>query len=580
MAEHDRDVMQLVGTMRDRTTTAQELQNWRAQLVQQVLRVMLLVGLLALLAGSYYRLTQRNIGAVAAYALAYAVLAALTLVRKIDYKVRVWGMLFLLYLLAVADFVSDGRAGGARLFLAALIFAAVLFLGKRAGIYVLTGALITNALFAAAFLTGFLPLPAPVSSGDLAGWVSSIFVLAILGIFIVASVNYLIPRLIDAMAQSGHLARELTDYQTRLEDLITQQEIDLDRRSTQLNTAAQVAREAAQFQDLDQLLDRTVHFISDRFGFYHAGIFLLDESGAYAVLQAASSEGGQVMLARGHRLKVGEMGIVGYAAGKGEPRIALDVGEDAIFFDNPDLPGTRSEIAWPLHSREGVIGVLDVQSTDPEAFTEDDVVVLQTLADQVALVIRNAQLIQEAENRLAAQQQMYQYVGAKAWRDLLSRLDRPGFKRNAQGISAVDEAWRPRMLKALHKGQLVSDSDADPAVAVPIKVRGQVIGVIEARKDQKAGPWTQDELELLETLGAQLDPALDSAQLYQDSQLRANRERFTREIADKMRRAPDMETLIQTTLEELSAVLDVSSTFVQLVEASELDISNEDTDLI
>ncbi len=121
----------------------------------------------------------------------------------------------------------------------------------------------------------------------------------------------------------------------------------LQRRAIQLQTAAEVSRDASAVRDLPELLNRIVTLIRDRFGFYHAGIFLLDDAQEYAVLQAASSEGGRRMLARGHRLTVGETGIVGYVTGTGEARIALDVGEDAAFFDNPDLPATRSEMALP-----------------------------------------------------------------------------------------------------------------------------------------------------------------------------------------------------------------------------------------
>jgi len=171
---------------------------------------------------------------------------------------------------------------------------------------------------------------------------------------------------------------------------------ETERRAAQLAAAAEVARDATAILDVDQLLDETVHLISEQFGFYHAGVFLVDEPGEYAVLHAASSAGGQRMLERGHKLAVGKVGIVGYVAGTGEPRVALDVGEDAVFFDNPDLPETRSEMALPLISRGRVIGVLDVQSTETAAFSEEDVTTLQTMADQLAIAIENARLYQEA----------------------------------------------------------------------------------------------------------------------------------------------------------------------------------------
>ena len=125
--------------------------------------------------------------------------------------------------------------------------------------------------------------------------------------------------------------READEILWRVQELST-------RRGAQLAAVAQVAREAAAIRDLNELLSRATHLISEHFGVYHVGIFLLNEAGEYAVLRAANSPGGQQMLARQHRLSVGQVGIVGYVAGTSQPRIALDVGEDAIFFDNRDLP--------------------------------------------------------------------------------------------------------------------------------------------------------------------------------------------------------------------------------------------------
>ncbi|HID89306.1 MAG TPA: HAMP domain-containing protein, partial [Anaerolineae bacterium] len=131
---------------------------------------------------------------------------------------------------------------------------------------------------------------------------------------------------------------QLQELVASLEQRVAERTAALSRRTLQLEAAATVAREAAAIRDVGTLLNKVVHLISDRFGFYHTGIFLLDEAKEYAVLQAVSSEGGRRMLERGHRLRVGEQGVVGYVAGTGEPRIALDVGKDAVFFDNPDLP--------------------------------------------------------------------------------------------------------------------------------------------------------------------------------------------------------------------------------------------------
>ena len=148
-----------------------------------------------------------------------------------------------------------------------------------------------------------------------------------------------------------------------LEQRVAERTQALERRAIQLQAAADVGGTAARLRDLDELLRQVTRLISQRFGFYHVGIFLLDERGEYAVLRASNSEGGQRMLTRGHKLKVGQVGIVGYVTGAGEARIALNVGEDIQYFNNPDLPTTQSEMALPLIVGGRILGALDIQSS-------------------------------------------------------------------------------------------------------------------------------------------------------------------------------------------------------------------------
>lgn len=190
-----------------------------------------------------------------------------------------------------------------------------------------------------------------------------------------------------------------TRVRERTQQLAVQNE-SLQLRSRQLQTVAEVARSIVSTREVDTLLNQVTRLVSDRFGFYHAGIFLLDENNEYAVLRAANSEGGRRMLDRRHRLRVGQVGIVGYVTGTGEPRIATDVGEDAVFFNNPDLPATRSEMALPLKLGGVIIGALDVQSTESNAFTEADVTLFTTLADQISVAIENANAYEISEQTL------------------------------------------------------------------------------------------------------------------------------------------------------------------------------------
>jgi GAF domain-containing protein len=292
--------------------------------------------------------------------------------------------------------------------------------------------------------------------------------------------------------------RELAETSLRLQEANR----DLARRTAQLEAASEVARRAAEIRDVQALLDETVRLISQRFGFYHAGVFLVDEAREYAVLRAASSEGGQRMLARGHRLAVGEVGIVGYVAGTGKPRIALDVGEDAVFFINPDLPHTRSEMALPLKVGERVIGVLDVQSVDPSAFTDEDVSVLQTLADQIALAIENARLLQETQDRLREVEALTGQAVRAGWQQMASARPTWGYVYDGVEVRPKEQASLPE--------------ETAPGLMMPLQLAtGETVGQVALAFSDRSP--TDEEVALARAVAEQAALALESARLFQET---------------------------------------------------------------
>ena len=341
--------------------------------------------------------------------------------------------------------------------------------------------------------------------------------------------------------------------------MVSERTSDLERRSIQLETAAQVAREAASIHEVQHLLSESVELISGRFGFYHTGLFLVDSLGEYAELQAASSEGGQKMLAQGHRLPIEQTSVVGYAAAEGEVRIVRDVGESTVYFDNPDLPQTRSEIALPLRTRERVIGVLDVQSTQPDAFEAEDVQVLQTLADQLALIIANAKLLEQVEERLVVEKRTYAGMSREEWRTWIEQEGALGFIRNQQGLSPTGDLWRERMEEAVQKAKMVVDRDDDKALSLPIRVHDHLIGVIDVRKKQGRGSWSETERVVLSRLGEQLGVALDSARLHQETRQRAEREEIVNEVISRVRNSTAVARALQVTAQEIGKVMGAES---------------------
>lgn len=332
-------------------------------------------------------------------------------------------------------------------------------------------------------------------------------------------------------------------------------------RANQLQTVAEVARAIASEQELDKLLKSVAGLISERFGFYHVGIFLVDTANEYAVLRAANSEGGQRMLERDHKLGVGQVGIVGYVTGRGEPRIALDVGSDAVYFDNPDLPYTRSEMALPLKVGNRVTGALDVQSMEQSAFSQDDVDLLSTLADQVAIAIENVRLFTETRTALSEMQSMHRQYLEKEWQEETQQSQRAGYELHGGRLTVVSpQSVSGKWVDVPASNPVILENAASKSLVTPITIRGQVVGMLDLAESD--APWTKDDISLVQAVADQIGVALENARLLEETQRRAEREHTVTEITARLRASNDPQVILQTAAQELRRVLRANSAHV------------------
>lgn len=363
---------------------------------------------------------------------------------------------------------------------------------------------------------------------------------------------------------------QLHDLVTQLENRVAERTQDLERRAIQLQTAGEVASEITAFQNLDDLLNHTVNLVRGRFGFYHAGIFLVDDHREYAILKSATGEAGQKMLERRHKLKVGEQGIVGYVTGQGEPRIALDVGADAVHFRNPLLPSTRSEMALPLKVGDRVIGALDVQSERGSAFDQEDVAVLQTLADQLAVAIENARLVERLERALDETSTLVQQQVQGAW-SLTAKNRRMAYEYDRLEVTPIHRSLPKHILKQLQEGHAVvleheqAEWEAPHArLIVPLMVRDQLIGVIGLEDDNPDRTWTPDEIAIVEATANQAALTLENARLLEDVRQRAQHEQLVSQISAKAQTSLNLETILRATVEDIGKALDATRVQIRL----------------
>ena len=338
-----------------------------------------------------------------------------------------------------------------------------------------------------------------------------------------------------------------------------------DKRANQLKTLALVARAILSIQNLDNLLPRITAIANEQLSFYHIGIFLLDDAKEYAVLTAANSIGGQRMLERSHHLKVGEEGIVGYTAATARSRIALDIYKDVVFLANPDLPETRSELALPLKIGIDIIGVLDIQSTQLSAFSEEDVETFAILADYISIAIQNARRFQEIRKTITESDTLYRNYLRQEWKSFANQGRNPGYLYNISGSKPIIKKLESvEIQQAIQSGKpIISQEKTQSRLSIPIKLRGQVIGVLNIQSGSSHS-WEDDEIDIVTAVADRVGLAVENARLLEDSQSRAARERTIGEITSRIGESINIRNVLQTAVEELGHILPGSDVIIQL----------------
>jgi len=347
----------------------------------------------------------------------------------------------------------------------------------------------------------------------------------------------------------------------------------LRRRNLQLQTVAEIARTAGGVLDLETLMQQTVELLRTQLDLYYVGLFLVDVTAPpaefagggrrrWAVLRAGTGEAGAQMVARGHRLEVGGTSMIGQCVATGKARIALDVGAEAVRFDNPLLPDTRSELALPLISRGEVIGALTIQSREPAAFSEEDITVLQALADQLANAIANVRLFEQTQNALRDLETIQRRYLREAWsayREVAPLADYEVARPGVPPLPPTAVLPEVRAVAAEQRAVAITRADeqgkAYAALVAPITQRDEIIGALGIHDEDGGREWTEDEIALVETIAERMGIVAETLRLLEETQRTASRERLTRQITDQIRSALTVDEAVQRALKHLGDVL-------------------------
>ena len=509
-------------------------EQWRERFLRVVLRGSCLLGFIAI---SLYLFSPSTALYKVLAVMTYGILVLVTLFTKVPYRLRASVFLFLLYFAGFSSLVDHGIADASLLFLGFIVMTNLLFSLQASSYFSIGLTFLTIVLF------GW-------SSATLADSARLTAILLVVATIITIGLHTFQEEFTKTQATARQTLDTLRNERLTLEQRVEERTAGLARKTEQLRATSYIARKTAEVQDLASLLSTVARLVTDQFGFYHTGVFLLNEPGDHVTLQAASSDGGKRMIERGHSLSVGTQGIVGYVAAQKKPRIALDVGEDAIFFNNPDLPMTRSEVALPLLIRNKVLGVLDIQSDKPQAFGSEDIDVLQTLSDQIAIAIENARLLDETQAAI---------IQLEA---LTSRRTREVWSQKLLDSNRVF-TYTPLGLRAEKLSQTNENT-----ISASILLRGQKIGNISIAKKGE-GKWSKLDESLLDEVASQVGLAVDNIRLLEEATQRARQEETIGKLASRFSQSLDLDTLLQTAARELGQVPDVSEVSVFIGELSE-----------
>jgi signal transduction histidine kinase len=493
-----------------------------------------------------------------------------------------------------------------------VILVARLLLGVRAGIdFTIASIFASLGILIAQF---FEILPAPFFSNTLiTSWMAQIIIFMWIAVLLQVT-NRTLNEAVDRARQNEHALAESNLELQNIHSSLETHTHDLERRITQLQVASDVAREAAALGSVDDLLSRSISLVRERFGFYHAGIFMLDDRGEYANLRAASGEAGQQMLDLRHKLKIGDVGIVSYAIATGQPRIALDVGADAIYFKNPFLPETRSEMALPLKTGNKVIGAIDVQSKEPAAFDNEDIIILQTLADQLAIAIENARLFEatrrqveeltilhtvatagaEATSQDALIERATQLIGETLYPDHFGVLlvdDVTGVLRFHPSYRGLSEDLRLLTVplgrgisgRVAITGRPIRVSDVTVEreyihiksqmrceLCVPLKIGERIIGVINAESSRR-NSFTDADERLLSTFAGQLATAVEKVRLFEVERRRVRELEALRQASLHMTSNLDMKSVLEAILQHALELVAADNAVIYLYDGVKLE---------
>ena len=541
------------------SASSETFAGWRERLLTFLLLVCAVAALPAGVVASTAAFRQGQITLLALYLAAFALVVLMALVPRIPSVLRAAVLFVIPYGMGLESLRTAGPAGSGYVFL-------IVFTVVAAGLFGLRGGLIAWALSLVGFVaTAFGLLPAPAGgppSSEPGMWILRGATMGLLGGAFAVGFGLLQDRLARALGRQQEWVGQAERERSELEARVAEGTRGLMRQAVQLQTTAEIARLVSQKLDPRMLLSRAAELIQEQFGFYHASVFLIDQTGTWAELAASTGEAGRSLLERNFRLAVGSASLIGWAAANRLTRVALDVEKDPFYFRNPLLPDTRAEVAVPLQVGDRLLGALDVQSVEPQAFGQDAVRAIEAIAGELAIALDSARQLQEARLQLEDAQGVVRGRVRASW-SRLARHELPETIRIAPSGETLlgGLGTLPSMIQAEQTGELVLAEDGRE-IAAPVVVRGEVVASIGVRRPEQEDRWGEDDIGLLEAIAGQAALAMETARQTAEEQRRLAELEVLNRVSQAVSQMLRLDSLFRVVHAQVDQVLgDVDLTF-------------------
>ena len=528
---------------------------WREEFLRAILIGASIFGFISLAANF---LTGADTSDLITYSTAFVILLLAVLI-PLPYWFKALVFLALEYVLAISGFLDTGLWGDSRVFLLALVITACLLFSPLAGIISTIVGTLTTALFGWLILTSQYQLTNNnMPLGAFADWLTGALTNILLSVVVIIGLRLVQREFERAREQAGSTLRDVQEESKDLELRVQERTNELSQKSELLRSSAFIARNVAELQDVSTLLEKAVHLTADLFGFYHVAIYLFDEERRIAFLQAASSDTGKKMLESGFQIESNPKNVTGYVSEQNKFYVSSDTQDaKARLTSEGKLELSHSQLAIPLNVRGKITGIMDFQSKESRVFNQDEIEILQSLADQIAISIESAHLIGDTQAFVSELESLTVQQTKDIWEQYLE-------KRN------IVYQYTPAGTKLINP--LQNKIKPSNGLQVPLRLRGQTIGKLTLH-GKEATKWTERERDLTEKVATQVALALDNSRLLEETRQRAIQQQTVNEISARLSRSLDVDTLLRTAARELGTLPEVAEASVVVGELKELEPS-------